>query len=64
MKRLIVISRPTKLSNITFEGLYDDISRDWEYRARRLRARRWRMLKTHNARIGWTHQLHTIKAHN
>jgi len=31
--------------DLTFEDLYGDISQDWEYKAKRLQARRWRKIK-------------------
>jgi len=45
MKRSQIITKPTKISDITFDDLYDEISHDWQLRARRLQARRWRTLK-------------------
>jgi hypothetical protein len=43
-KSHILPTRPGKLSDMTFDDLYDEISKDWKYKARRLQARRWRML--------------------
>jgi hypothetical protein len=33
-------------SNIDFDYLFDEISHDWQYKARRLQARRWRKLNS------------------
>ena len=40
-----IIGRPVKLREISFDELYEDFSRDWQYRAQRLQARRWHMLR-------------------
>jgi hypothetical protein len=45
MRGHYIIDKPIKLSDFTFEDLYVEISEDWEERARRLQARRWRHLK-------------------
>lgn len=45
MRKNHVLTRPTKWSELTFEELYDQISDDWQYKARRLQIRRWRALK-------------------
>ena len=45
MSRSSILSRPTKNSDLTFEELYDEISRDWPRKAEALQVRRWRALK-------------------
>ena len=40
-----VVKTPTKVGNLSFDDLYQEISDHWEDKARRLQARRWRMLK-------------------
>jgi hypothetical protein len=45
MKKFKVLSKPTRLSELSFDELYDEMSNDWELRAERLQARRWRKLK-------------------
>lgn len=48
MKRLHILARPTRTDDLSFEDFYDEISRDWEYKARKLQARRWRALSHGN----------------
>lgn len=45
MSRNRILTRPTKISELTFEDLYEDISRDWEHKAQALQARRWHALR-------------------
>jgi hypothetical protein len=45
MKKLRILKKPTRLSDITWSELYDEISDDWHGKADRLRLRRWRKLK-------------------
>lgn len=45
MKKFKVLSKPTRLSELSFDELYDEMSNDWELKAERLQARRWRKLK-------------------
>jgi hypothetical protein len=45
MKRNRLYFRPTKNSDLTFETLYDEISRDRRQKAEALQVRRWRALK-------------------
>lgn len=44
MKKVIV-ARPTRNSDLTFEELYDDLNATRELKIRSLQARRWRALK-------------------
>lgn len=45
MKKFKVISKPTRLSDLRYEDLYDEMSSDWELKAERLQTRRWRKLR-------------------
>ena len=45
MKRTINPTVPANTNEQAFEELYREISRNWEARAQRLQARRWRALK-------------------
>lgn len=45
MSRNSILTGPVKNIDITFEDLYDEISRDWPRKAEALRARRWRAIK-------------------
>jgi hypothetical protein len=48
MKRQNLITRPTKINELTFDELYDEISDNWQLKAERLQARRWRALRKGN----------------
>lgn len=45
MSRNKILHQPTRVGDLSFDDLYGDISRDWQNRAEKLRARRWRKLK-------------------
>jgi CHAD domain-containing protein len=45
MKDHLLINQPVKLSDLTFDDLYLEISEDWQERAKRLQARRWHHLR-------------------
>lgn len=45
MKRTHYITRPVKVSEMTFQDLYAEISDDWKQKAHRLQLRRQRALK-------------------
>ena len=45
MRRMKVLSTVTRLSDLVFEDFYDSVANDWQRKARRLQARRWRKLK-------------------
>lgn len=40
-----IVTRPTKTNEISFDELYEEISRDWRRKAADLQARRWRVFK-------------------
>jgi hypothetical protein len=40
-----IVTEPTKIAGMDFEYLYEEISRDWPEKARRLQARRWRAMR-------------------
>ncbi|HZP55356.1 MAG TPA: hypothetical protein VFB03_01130 [Candidatus Saccharimonadales bacterium] len=44
-RRHLVVGRPTSISSISFDDLYEEISENWLEKSRRLQARRWRKLK-------------------
>ncbi|MEX1058833.1 MAG: hypothetical protein WEC17_00130 [Candidatus Saccharimonadales bacterium] len=44
-----MVGRPTSVSSISFDELYEDISDQWLEKARRLQARRWRKIKHQSA---------------
>lgn len=45
MRRMKILTTPTQVENLPFEDLYENITSDWQLKARRLQARRWRRLK-------------------
>ena len=45
MKKFKLITKPTRLSDISFDEMYDEMADDWELKAERLQARRWRKLR-------------------
>jgi hypothetical protein len=45
MKRHKILTQPTRVSELSFEELYEGITKDWEEKAMRLQIRRWRRLK-------------------
>lgn len=45
MKKFRILSKPTRISDLSFDELYDEMSNDWELKAERLQARRWRKLR-------------------
>lgn len=40
-----IVTEPTRIGDMDFEYLYEEISRDWPEKARRLQARRWRAMR-------------------
>lgn len=48
MKKLYIITRPTKLSDLTMDDLDDDEHLGWRDQSRQLQARRWRKLREHS----------------
>jgi hypothetical protein len=45
MKKMETKSMPGKVSDIDFDKLYEELSRDWRLKADSLQARRWRKLQ-------------------
>ncbi len=45
MKKANVLKNPTRITDLSFDDLYEEISSDWELKAERLQARRWHELK-------------------
>ena len=52
MRQLKEIPKPAQINDLTFDELYDEISRDWQLKARRLQARRLRALKHSTKELG------------
>ena len=44
MKRHKILTKPTRINEVDFDGLFEDVD-DWRQKAERLQARRWRKLK-------------------
>ena len=47
-KKYFTLNRPLtniRLSDLTFDDLYQDISNNWQEKALKLQARRWRKIK-------------------
>jgi hypothetical protein len=45
MKKFKILSKPTRVSDLSFDDLYEDTDVSWQVKAERLQARRWRKLK-------------------
>ena len=45
MKKYYIVTRPTRLSDLTFDELEAETSAHWREKARQLQARRWRRIK-------------------
>jgi hypothetical protein len=46
MKKFKLLTKPTKVEDLSLEDLYEkNLTDDWEEKAQRLRTRRWRKLK-------------------
>ena len=45
MKKVQILSKPTKVADLTLEDLYDEPINNWHEKAQKLQIRRWRMLK-------------------
>jgi hypothetical protein len=45
MKKFKILTKPTRVKDLSFEELQSGFSNNWELKAERLRARRWRKLK-------------------
>lgn len=45
MKKHKILSKPTRVSDLSFDDLYEELSSDWELKAERLQVRRWRKLR-------------------
>jgi hypothetical protein len=45
MKKFKILTKPTRLTDLSFDDLYEDDDVDWQIKAERLQARRWRKLK-------------------
>ena len=45
MKKYYIVTRPTKLSDLTLDEFEDEGNVHWREKARQLQARRWRRIK-------------------
>ena len=45
MSKKSLLSTPTRVSDMTWDKFYDDMSSDWQEKAERLQVRRWKKLK-------------------
>lgn len=45
MKKKSVISRPTELNKLSFDDLYEEISKNWETKSLQMQDRRWKIMK-------------------
>lgn len=45
MNKNKILTQPTRVSELSFEELYENIAKDWEEKAHRLQLRRWRRLR-------------------
>lgn len=45
MKKYKILSTPTRVNELSFDDLYDELSSDWELKAERMQTRRWRKLR-------------------
>ena len=45
MKKFKILTKPTRVNDLSFDELYENFSNEWELKAERLQARRWRKLK-------------------
>lgn len=41
MKKINLHPKPMRVSDLSFDDLYDEISKDWEDKSKKLQARRW-----------------------
>jgi hypothetical protein len=44
MSKWSILRRPTRVSDLSFDDLYEEISSNWHLRAEELQDRRWRKL--------------------
>lgn len=45
MKKFKILSKPTRVNDLSFDDLYEELSSDWELKAERMQTRRWRKLR-------------------
>lgn len=45
MKKKSLISKPIETNTLTFDDLYEDISKNWELKSKQLQERRWKVMK-------------------
>lgn len=59
-------TKPVKSEDLTFEDLYEEISRDWQAKATALQARRWQKLgpQTDNHRLRYSTRYSPVTPRN
>jgi hypothetical protein len=45
MKKFYILSRPSKLSDLSLDEIENDDGADWREKSRQLQARRWRKIR-------------------
>lgn len=45
MKKRHLVTKPTRLADLSLDDLFEDVADEWEAKAERLQARRWRKIK-------------------
>lgn len=45
MKKFKILTKPTKLGDLSFDDLYEEISDDWQLKSTRMQDRRWNKLR-------------------
>lgn len=45
MKKFKILTKPTRLTDLRFDDIENNDDMDWQVKAERLQARRWRKLK-------------------
>lgn len=45
MKKRKLVNSPTRVEDLSFDDLYDEIADGWREKSERMQARRWRKLK-------------------
>lgn len=46
MKKIHALTKQTHSADMTFDDLFEDISRDWQHKAQQLQVRRWQHIKS------------------
>ena len=54
-----IIKKPTRLDDINFDDLYEELSRDWQVKSQRMQNRRWNSI-TDNGRTDESTAKHVV----